>query len=444
MKRMPKTYQWVPKKLPRNWPYTAHRDGWTRWYKGAARFICGKATPLDDVDERWVDKKKEIDAGLRDARRLVGTSLTIREAAGLYYDFLDYRFRTGQPEPISEATVADYKRSINAFGRGVGPDRTINSLEQRDFSDYAKRFADNAPSTLARVVAAVQAFLRWCRDEGHVAELPQWGRYFVKPSMQDNRDQRLSSEKSYAPELIRKLYCRARIEEKLWILLGLCGAHDNSDIAHLTHDVLDRSNGTIDYRRRKRGKVRRVIPMPDVFWRLLDEYQRPAAASPEFADRVFLTPTGLPLQRIKRSEGGNPVSIDYVALRWTRLMIAAGERPKMPGRRKVGRKTKTDEQPRERRFKAKGSSGGKGFRGLRTTFPNMAPPRFRDEVELVMGHKTGVVLIEHYLERYGIDRLKELVSHVFHEPFPLVLETLVTSAPHQGEHSTAARLADAA
>src|SRR5258707_1300557 len=127
-KRRNRAFPWVPKNLPGNWPYTPHRDGWCRWYKGQSRHICGKTTPIDDVDERWVEKKKQIDAELRNRKLRASASKTVREGASAYYEFLDYRVKTGKPEPLSPATAADYKRIINEFGRGIGPDRPLEDL----------------------------------------------------------------------------------------------------------------------------------------------------------------------------------------------------------------------------------------------------------------------------------------------------------------------------
>lgn len=404
---------WPPKNLPGNWPYTAHRDGWVRWYRGAPRFVCGKRTPLAEVEDRWVEKKNAVDAAAAGKIIRTGAGVTIREAAGLYYEYLDHRVTTGQPEPMSPVTAADYKRTVNAFGRSAGPDRALADVAQPEFTAFAKSFAGQAPSTLARAVAYIQAFVRWCHAEGHLAEVPQWGRYFVKPAMRAHRDVRLSAAKGYTPTELVKLRDNARAEEKAWLGLGLCGALDNSDLAHLTRDVMDRRGGVIDFRRRKVGKVRRVIPVTAEAWKWLDAYRRPEPADPAHADRVFLTPTGLPLQRVKVSRTGREITIDYVAMRWVRLLIRAGLRQAMPNRRRKALRG----TPRRR--KGEGGGDGRGFRGLRYVLPNAAPPGYRDEVEIVMGHATGTVLLDHYLETIGLARLRELVEHVWRHAFTL-------------------------
>src|SRR5690606_11930503 len=142
-------------------------------------------------------------------------------------------------------------------------------------------------------------------------------------------------EKSLTPEQLQKLILDARPDERLWILLALNAALDNADIANLTWDVIDLDAGLLDYRRRKRGKVQRIVPVrPDVV-ELLREHRAPPAASLEDnQDLVFRTPTGLKLQRFVTSAGGKKNPIDYIAMRTVRLMIDIGLKAPMPSRRR--------------------------------------------------------------------------------------------------------------
>jgi integrase len=389
--------------------FSFHRDGYVRWYDGATRQVCGKKTPPEEIEDRWEEKKREIDA-LPNRGRLVRAS--IRDAAIVFYAYLNHRVKTGQPEPMSATTAEDYKKTINHFGRFVGPETGIDRIDTGRFSAYAQSYGENSPSTFFRVVAYVRAFFQWCRDEGLIDELPQFGRYFIRPSLQDRRDVRLGHAKSHSPEQICRLWFYARFEEKLWMALGLNGALDNADIANLTHDVLDRDRGVLDYRRRKRGKVRRIIPVLPIVWEMLDWYERPEPANPEWSDRVFLTPTGLPLQRHKPGKNGYGNPIDYVSTCWTRLLIRCGFRDAYE------RQSRRIDAPKRTVGKRKrGEAGGQGFRALRTTFTNLAPHGYRDEVELITGHASGGVLIENYLEEFGVGPLKELVEAVWAKAF---------------------------
>jgi site-specific recombinase XerD len=396
-------------------PYSVHRDGWVRWYRGKTRHVCGKSTPLDRVDDCWRDVKARVDAEVAGAFVVDRTGLTVLEAGGLFFDYLQHRVTTGQPKPMSVFTAADYERTINAFGRSAGPHTLLADVAQPHFQAFAIAFAGKAPSTLARNVAYVQAFFRWCVENDHLAGLPRWGSYFVKPARQAHRDVRLDQQKGYTPAELRKLRDAATPEEKAWLALGLAGAMDNSDLAHLTTGLIDHRQKLIDYRRRKTGKVRRVMPLPPAAYRWLGSYTRPPPANAADADRVFLTPTGLPLQRLKDGPSGQANPIDYVAMRWGRLLIRAGLRERMPRRR--------DKAHRDlpKRKKGEGTGDGRGFRGLRTTFANLAPPGYRDEIEIIMGHAQGTVLLDNYIETLGVDRLLsrlcEVVNHVWHQAF---------------------------
>lgn len=412
-------------------PFTPYEGGWCRWHNGRSIHVCGRGAPLDEIEGRWQEKCRQLD---RKAAGAIETEksgdITVRLAAAAFYEWLDRRVKTRKPAPLTERTGADYKREVNAFGRFVGPDRPLKEITQPDFTGYALTFGENAPSTFHRVVAYLQAFFTFCADEGLIDSAPQYGRSFVKPPRQEHRDKRMAETKSYTVDELRQLWHHARGEERLWLALGLNGAMDNSDLAHLTVDVIDRIAGLFDYRRRKRGKVRRVIPIrPEVLF-LLDQYVRRAPAGDEHADRLLLTPTGLPLQRMKESAAGRSNPLDYVSMRWTRLLIRAGLRAPMPAKRRVGRKNLPDDPERPKRFKAKGGAAGQGFRALRTTFANLAPPGYRDEVEIVMGHNRGGVLLDSYLERFGVARLRELVDHVWQTVFPW---PIVTLPPRPGE-----------
>ncbi len=404
---------WPPAEKPANFEFSLHAKGWAKWYRGSSRVIAVRSLDRGLVRRTWDERKRQIDAAL-DAeavaiRKVVAGQTSLADAACHFFNYLDHRVAHGKPEPLAWVTAEDYIRAVDAFCRSAGVDRPLGTLTQQDFSRHAAELAEFAPSTVYRTVAYLQAWFGYCRDEGLIAELPSYGRMFRKPSAQTRRDVRLSVEKSYDGRQVRELHAAARPDERLWIVLGLCGALDNADVAHLTRDVLDREAGVIDYRRRKRGKVRRVIPMPPAFWAALDRYRRPPAADPADEDRVFLTPEGHALARKATSASGKVYSIDYVSMRWTRLMIATGLRPPMPSRRvKAHREL-------ERRTKGRGSADGAGFRGLRTTFPNMAPPGYRDEVEIVMGHSHGKVLLDNYLEKVGVGRLRELVDAVYRE-----------------------------
>jgi integrase len=221
----------------------------------------------------------------------------------------------------------------------------------------------------------------------------------------------------------------ADTQELAWMGLALSGAMDNADIAHLTFDVFSADGMLLDYRRRKSGRVPRLIPLHPMAREWLDDYMaiRPKPADPTYENLVFLTPTGLPLQRSKLGTSGLGNHIDYMAHSWDRLLRRVGLRRKATVVRVCPVCGKLRPKPRaiccgQRKWKKKlamASKGGpnfKGFRSLRTTFANLTPRGFSEERKLIMGH-TGDITLDHYVEKYGTKHLRRLVDEVWVRAF---------------------------
>lgn len=411
-------HQWYedlsPRVRERLAAFTPNRDGWMRWYRGKTRFVCSHRTHPDAVEDRWQDKKRKIDEDLTTAAKRTIEGVTLRDALSDFYTYLDDCVVNRHPKPMSDYTRADYIRTLTEFAKTIGGgDRLLAEIGPDDFRKFSRTMVGQAPSTLGRNVAYVRAFFAFCVGEGKIPELPQFGRYFIKPHRQEHRDRRIDQRKSYTPEEIRKLWDAADATERTWIALGLNGALDNADLAHFTADVIDWDAETIDYRRRKQGKVRRVIPLRPETIKLLKSYKRPTP-QPGNEHLFFVTPKGNPLGRIKESgkRVGLSSGIDYVSQRWRKLLVRAGLREKPQVLESIGRGAK-----RRRRIKFVGKPDGRGFRSLRTTFANLVPAGYGDERTIIMGHSKGGVLVENYLETLGTARLKECVGHVWKSAF---------------------------
>jgi integrase len=394
MRRM--SLDWVPKRLPKNWPYTPHRDGWVRWYKGRAVFVAGKTTPLGEVEDRWIEKKTKIDS--EDAAPApTPESISVIALASLFLERQERRLKTGRPKPISPFTYRDYIRTLEHFIKCVGKDTLVAALGPAHFEAFAAAFDKQAASSLARAIAYIQAMFKWGTDAGH-CERPRYGPDFIKPDKSAMREERLGKSKLYTPAEIAALWRAADIQEKLWMALAINCAFDNSDLSNLTWEVIDLGNGVIDYRRRKRGKVRRVAPLLPRTWRMLKAWR--AVHGGEF---VFKTDAGY---RLVRTDTRN--NIDFVAARWTRLMQRAGLRPKP---------TRIELPDGRRQLQWTKSDGRRGFRGLRTTFSNLVPPGFGDERRIVMGHSHGDSFLDNYLETVGVDRIRTMCAAVWAAAF---------------------------
>lgn len=382
--------------------FTPHRDGWVIWYKGATRFVCGRKTPPAEVEGKWEEKRDEIDNATAPRVRMGDT--TVRILMGSYIERQRRRVATGRPKPLSPFTLEDHIRTLRAFAKHVGPDRVVGELTPDDFQSYAATFDERAASTAARNIAYVKSMFTW-GEKAELCEEPSMGPDFVKPPVEVTRDERLEKTKSYTPEEIKKIWGVARRHERLWIALGINCAFDNSDISQLTWEVVDLKAGVIDYRRRKKGRVRRVVPLTKRTLKLLMAYQKITGGK---EGPVFQSADGHSLVRMRSKADGRATPIDAIARRWTILLQRAGIRP---------RPKRITLESGKRKLEWTGTGERRGFRGLRTTFANNVPPGYGDERQIVMGHSHGTTFLDNYLERVGMDRLREMVESVWSSIF---------------------------
>lgn len=446
---------WVPEVPPRLRKrlslFTPHRDGFVRKHRGEVVFVLGKGrflhtynadgvtAAVEAVEAAWEERRTKFDEAAEDSfQDLRATSgLTFVQLASEFFEHLDHRVRFGRPKRMEAVTAWDYQRTINEFGEAIGADRPINDLGPSDFGKYAKSIAGNAASSFARKVAYIEAFIRWGMQLGRfgnnrlVREVTPGqdplrrliGPDLVKPSATDLRDERVVKSQAFTPAEIGKLWAVATEQERLWIGLGLNGAFDNGDIMGLTWRVVvtakafrlgdrqvampkdDRAGLVIDYRRRKRGRIRRIIPLlPPVACRLADHLACYVDREPADDDEVFQNADGEHLRRITASGPQN-----IVTRRFAKLMIRAGLR----GEPVVTR----DNETGKRYVKYPGDADGRGYRSLRTTMVNLAPTGYRDEIEIVMGHAHGQTILESYMETHGFTRLYELADAVWTAAF---------------------------
>lgn len=444
----PSATDWVPALPPkvarRVDVFTPHRDGFVRKHGGDALFVLGRGkflaalgaggatAAVELLEAEWDRRRDAADAAGEDqfAKLRASGGLLLIHVVAEYFAHLDHRVATGRPKRMEPTTAWDYKRTLNELGRVVGPDRPVNDLGPGDFARYAKAIAADAASSYARKVAYVHAFLRWALLAGKlgnnrcVRELTPGmdplrsliGPDLQKPSRADLRDERVVKEKSLTPAEIGKIWHVADDREKLWVALGVNCAFDNGDVMGLSWRVVVPASSyrgvlagnaglVVDYRRRKRGRVRRVVPLvPEVGCRLADHLAvGHPDAEPADDDLVFLGRDGRGLSRMSASGPQNIVTRTFA-----RLMVRAGVRPAPVVTR--------DDDGRVH-VRTAGSGDGRGYRSLRTTFSNLAPTGFRDEIEIVTGHAHGQVILDSYMETHGFSRLHELVSAVWERAF---------------------------
>lgn len=383
---------WPP---PRDkWPFKCKpaKGGWVRWYKGRTRWVCSDQVPLDEIEDHWTAKKRLIDDGEAAPRvRLIDGPTLYRDALSEFLAVQQARVGAVRNR-IEDRTYHNYAIALNDFGAFVHEgtkiaDRPIGSIGPAQFSAYARRFAGWKASGFDSVVCRIGSFFRWCVEMEYLDRYRP-GPQFVRPAKKDLRDDRISLAKSFTPTQIATLYLAAGPTMRCWIALGVCAAFNNSDIAHLTRDVIDLGAGLIDFRRRKTGKVRRVIPLPADVVELLKDYDRPDPAAREYAALFFLTERGYPCAMAVKRKG--------TAAKWPSNTIS-----------RLFAKLLT-------KLEMKEQSDGRNFSGLRTSFFNLAPRgEWEMERKIVMGRAQGSVDLDSYLEDVGLDRLRHVVNHVW-------------------------------
>lgn len=370
---------WPPPENKRPLGFTAGKDGWFKWYKGKTRFVASKTVKAELVPEIWQEKRKAID---QDSEFIIAPSgkLTYRQVLSGFMDHCHHRNKTGKPTPLSDRSVHNYEVILNDFGNHVGGGKLIENVNRPEiFTEYAKKFADWKASGYDSVVSRIGALFNWAIEMEYIQ---RWrcGPMFRRPAKSDLRSERIDLAKYIEPATIAKLYNAADDRMKLWIGLGLCAAFTNSDIAHVARECVDLDTGVIDFRRRKTGKIRRVCPLPGPIATLMRNYKRPEPADKAFEDYFFLTKSGHPFGRTRKT-GWNPS--DTISRFWKKNLAAA-------------------------------EVVGPVFTGLRTTFYNLAPGgEYELERKIVMGRARGNIDLDSYLERFKLERLVHVVGVVW-------------------------------
>ena len=377
--------QWAQDIPRRRWPAgcTPGKGGWYRWYAGKTRFVCSWKTPLHEIADIWTDLARRLD-GQPSIAEPAGK--TYREVLGLFLAAQKSRIGAARNR-ISERTYHNYRDVLNRLGTMTVNGRKVADMPIRDigpevFAAFAEQFAAWKASGFDSIVCRVGSMFRWAVEMEYLDRYRP-GPQFQRPAKADLRHERIELAKSFTPDEIARLYVAAPPVMQCWIALGVCAAFTPSDIAHLPRECV--AGNLIDYRRRKTGKVRRVIPLPDDLVSLLASYQRPPAASDEWDGLYFLTRTGRPYASAKSRTGSWQPSSSVSRL-FAKLLKSTGLN----------------------------TVKGRNFTGLRTTFFNLCPRSGFDlERAIIMGRAKGTVDLDSYLEDVGEARIAEAVEHVW-------------------------------
>lgn len=368
--------------------FSITRDGYAVWYKGKKRTLA-KSIPVDDLAAAWDLKRAQIDAEARGQEIILATALTYREVLSEFLEVQKARVGAAR-NAIEERTYHNYTTVLNDFGGFVHAGRKLADLAIRDigpshFSAFAEKFKGWKASGFDSVVSRVGALFRWAVEMEYIDRYRP-GPQFRRPDKSEIRSERIELTKSYTAAEVAKLYEGAPHVIRCWIALGICAAFNNSDIGNLPRKVVDLETGVIDFRRRKTGKERRVIPLPPDVVTLLKWYVRPEPAIEEWDGLFFLTEQGNPYARSKSRDGAYKPS-DSISRLFARLLESA---------------------------EVSTTADGRNFSGLRTTHFNLAPKdKWEFERKVVMGRAKGDIDLDHYLERLGVEDLRKYVQHIW-------------------------------
>lgn len=304
--------QWPP---PRHlWPegFSVHRDGWAKSYRGKTVVVSGKRLSPAEVARRFQERCELIDRGKPPVMPR-GPSVTLRQLAGAFFADLERRARI---QDISARHAENVISECRRFGRFIGGDKPIRNIGPAEFAAYHQRFisAKSSPYTAENIVRRIGQMFKWA-VANDMLERVTFGTIWRPPPAKKRMAHRLRKEKTFAPEVIGQIYRVAPPMFRRWIELAICGGFTNSDLAGMTWSLFD--GDVIDYRRRKSGEVRRVIPIPGEVLQRLKAFRNEAEpASADYADHVFLDHTGKPFDTVGRRSQS--------ATEFARVMKAAG------------------------------------------------------------------------------------------------------------------------
>ena len=370
---------WPP---PRTvWPagLTAYKRGWCIWYKGQKRHVAGRTADRRTLAALWQAKREAIDT---DGVLIpTGGDVTLRELAAAYFAALDRRMNDRSARPLSKRQRDNLMYECNRFGKFVGGATLVRDVGPAVFSRYRKHLGNQSPQTIASIIGRVGAMFTWAHRNGVVDKPILFGDAWQRPHRSLLRDQRMSVSKTYSEDDVGKLFAVADPMWRCWIALGVCGGFTVADLANLPREML--AGDVIDYRRRKVGKLRRLVPIVPGLRKLLKAYRRPKPADERFVNHAFLNDAGLPV--------GHWPKLTEASVRFRDLQQRAG----------VFRK-------------------GRSFTGLRTTCFN-AMLKFDETARcVVFGRRPSSftrIDWEHYLEDVDLDSVRHAVSSVFDRYF---------------------------
>jgi integrase len=348
--------KWPPARVPTG--VLTYRDGYRVCMAGKVIHLAGRGATYAQVMARLAAVTAERPERVT---RPVKSDLTLGDAINAYLAHVEFKSQQGI---TSERTAINHHYELKWFMEHVGDAVALSALGPAHFGSYRRAISAKSEHTIRKAMACVGSFMRWCERAEHIDRI-RFGPDWLRPRQTEIRSARAGTTKTIGPAMLRRLWNAADPQMRAWIALGIVGGFTPSDIAHLTRECID--GNVIDFRRRKTGRVRRVIPLPADVLELLPRGKGPL---------VFTRDDGSPWHH--NSAGTADSGVTY---HFRRVVLAHGLRVK--------------------------------FTGLRTTHYNITPREFRDERAVVMGRARGTIDLDFYAESEGLSRLSEFTEHLW-------------------------------
>lgn len=365
-----------PKKPYPGFPLFPHATGqWAKKIRGKMHYF-GAWDDWEAASKRYDQEREALHAG-----RAVRRQRDVVTVGELCNRFADTKRLLRDAGNIKPRTYDDYVRVCDLVVKSFGESRPVDDLHPEDFQALRAKFPWGVHRTKL-AVQTVRSLFRYGHDEGMYDRLVRFGQGFAGPSARQMRTARHAKPpRMYEPEQIRAMIEAARPTLRAMILLGINCGFGCEDCASLPFHALDLARGWHTHARPKTGVARRGWLWPETVTAIRKAIEhRPAQATPDAADRVFLTAYGKPW---------NAGPVNPISKETTKLAIQLGI-----------------------------SLGG--FYGLRHTFETVGGESLDQiAVDAIMGHAPASSDMRAvYRERITNERLQAVAEHVRAWLFP--------------------------
>jgi integrase len=279
-----------------SFPLFLHQNGsWAKKIRGKLHYF-GPHRDADGALKNYLSQAEALHSGR--APKSSPDSVQLRDVLNA---FLSTKYALVETGELTARHVADYHRTCKTLAEHLGRSAPISSLEPQRFEALRSALAKNrGPVSLRNELTRIKSVFRYAVEAGLIDSIPRFGPGFRSPSHKSIRKARnAKGPLMFSAEDLRQIVAAADGQLRAMILLGASGGFGNSDVARLPVTAVSRDFKWINYARPKTEVPRRVPIWPEtkaaIRWCLA---HRPPAASPEFADLLFLTKSGRPWIRV--------------------------------------------------------------------------------------------------------------------------------------------------